>query len=448
MATRLASISGVRGIVGDGFDPSVAVDFVAAYASTRPPGPVVVGHDGRATAHVFEAAVISALLASGHDVLTAGAVATPTVGALVRDLAAVGAVQVSASHNPREYNGLKLFDPAGTVLRPDEATVVLARFESGRPNWVGSRETGRVTRIMRPDEAHQARVLNVVDPIAIRKRRFRVLLDSCHGAGGRLGASLLRDQLGCELWHLGDLPDGQYDHDPEPLEENLAATSAMVRAIEADIGFVQDPDADRLAIIDGTGRFIGEELTLALAAMRRLDQIRGPLVLNLSTSRTSQELAEARGCKVVRAPVGEIHVVDAMRGCDAVFGGEGNGGVIDPRVGFVRDSFVGMALVLDLMTATGKSVADLTAGLPRFSMIKRKFPRGDRPAEALFDTLLDRLPHTEADRRDGLRLDGPEGWIHLRPSNTEPVVRLIVEARTPEQAKALADRVEHLFSGS
>lgn len=450
--TRIASVSGIRGIVGDGFDPSVAGDFAASYASGRGDGPIVVGHDARVSAPVFEAAVVAAIRATGHDVLLAGPVATPTLGRLVVDHGASGGVQISASHNPPQYNGLKFFQPGGMVLGPAEGRAMLARWEARDLGWRPWDRLGRVEPIADPDARHLDRVLATVDGEAIRRRRFVVALDACHGAGGRPGERLLR-ALGAEAIVLGGQPDGRYDHPPEPTEANLARFARLVPALGADVGFAQDPDADRLAIIDGSGRYIGEELTLALAASHRLTQAIGPVVLNLSTSRATEDLAGRFGAPVARTPVGEIHVVEAIRDLHALIGGEGNGGVIDPRVGFVRDSFVAMALVLDLMAATGEPLAALVAALPRYAMVKDQYPRPvgpggtpSNPAE-LFDRVAATYPEARADRRDGLRLDWEDRWVHVRASNTEPIVRVIAEAADPGEARRLADALGAVVVG-
>ena len=247
---------------------------------------------------------------------------------------------------------------------------------------------------------------------------------------------------------LGAEPDGLYDHPPEPTEANLRDLAAQVAQSGAAVAFAQDPDADRLAILDENGRYIGEELTLALALGRRLSQQSGPVVVNLSTSRVIEDVAAPHDCPVQRTPVGEIHVVECMREGQAVMGGEGNGGVIDPRIGFVRDSLVGMALVLDLLAATDQPLSRLVDALPRWHMVKDKFPlRPDGPPlDALFDRIAASGPEAQSDRRDGLRLEWPDRWVHVRPSNTEPIVRVIAEARDPASARELANRIGGLVT--
>lgn len=442
--TRIASISGLRGVVGDGLDPAAVVEFAAAYAAGCEAGPIVVGHDGRPTAPVFLHAVLAGVTAAGRDALLAGAASTPTMGVLVRDLGAAGGVQVSASHNPPEYNGLKFFQPAGMVLGPAAGRAVLGRLERREFAWAPWNGLGRVREIADPDAGHLRRVLEVVEPSRIRARTYPVVLDACHGAGGRMGAALLA-ALGCRPIVLGEVPDGRYDHPPEPTEANLSALAAIIPAVGAAVGFAQDPDADRLAIIDERGHYIGEELTLALAVRHRLAQQSGPVVMNLSTSRAAEAVAESFGCPVHRTPVGEIHVVERMRAEGAAIGGEGNGGVIDPRVGFVRDSFVGMALVLDLMAETGEPLSKLVDALPAFAMVKEKYPLGGSPVGDAFGRICGAHPDARADLRDGLRLDWPDRWAHVRASNTEPIVRVIAEAPDLAGARELADSLGRWF---
>jgi len=439
-------------VVGDGFDPAVAVEFAAAYASECEPGPIVVGHDGRVSSRVFAAAVEAGVTATGHDVLSTGATATPTIGVLVRECQAAGGIQISASHNPPEYNGLKFFQRAGMVLSQSQGRSMLDRWQRREFRWASWDRLGRARTIEDPDRGHLSSVLGIVDAKAIQRCGLKVVLDACHGAGGRLGAALLR-ALGSRTVVLGGQPDGRYDHPPEPTETNLREFAAIVPAVGAAVGFAQDPDADRLAIVDETGRYIGEELTLALAGLRRMELAHGPVVLNLSTSRATEDLARLRGSPVFRTPVGEINVVERMLAENAVFGGEGNGGVIDPRVGYVRDSFVGMAMVLDLLAASGKPLSHLVDGLPRYAMVKDQYPlvsgpdpgREGRPGAtgvaALWDRIAAACPEARADRRDGLRLDWDDRWVHVRASNTEPIVRVIAEAAFAPLARELADRI-------
>jgi phosphomannomutase len=440
--TRIASISGLRGIVGSGLDPAAVVEFAAAYASGCGPGTIVVANDGRVTAPMFRQAVLAGVLATGRDVLDLGPAATPTVGFIVREQQAAGGIQISASHNPTEWNGLKFFQTGGMVLGPESGLELLVRLDRREFAWASWDGLGRIRdKADEPDPqiAHLVRVFQTVDVEAIRARRFRVVLDSCHGSGSVLAHAFL-DSLVESSQVLGGEPDGRYEHPPEPTETNLREMAERIAGSDANVGFAQDPDADRLAIIDENGRYIGEELTLALAVRHRLSQVRGPVVINLSTSKVVEDVAASFGCPVERTPVGEIHVVTRMREISAVLGGEGNGGVIDPRVGFVRDSFVGMAQVLDLMASTGEPLSKIVDSLPKYVMIKEKYTLSPKtpPVSDLFARIADAHPDAKVDRRDGLRLDWPDRWVHIRSSNTEPILRVIAEAREESHARELA----------
>jgi phosphomannomutase len=452
--TRIASISGLRGVVGDGLDPATAAEFAAAYASECVPGPIAIGHDGRRSAPVFAAAVEAAVTGTGHDALLLGPTATPTIGRLVLQAGLSGGIQISASHNPPQYNGLKFFQRKGMVLGAEEGRTLLDRWQRRDLGWAPWDALGQTRQAEDPDASHLSALLEIVDVDAIRAGRFKVVLDACHGAGGRL-ATRLFDALGVDSLVLGGVPDGRYDHPPEPTEHNLREFRAIVPAVGAAVGFAQDPDADRLAVIDEAGQYIGEELTLALAARLRLAQAKGPIVINLSTSMTTEKLALGQNCPVHRTPVGEINVVERMIAEIALLGGEGNGGVIDPRVGYVRDSFVAMAMILDLMARSQLPLSRLVAELPRFSMVKEQYPipaaMGITDASqmsGLWERIAAAFPDARDDRRDGLRLHWDDRWVHVRASNTEPIVRVIAEAPTAADARELSGRIGRWLGGA
>ena len=270
----------------------------------------------------------------------------PTTGVLVRNLKAAGGIQISASHNTAEYNGIKLFGPDGRVITAAVGEEVLQRYHEGEFTWVGHNELGTVQEIKDTTEEHLRRILETISAHRVRANEYRVLLDSNHGAGSILGRKLLQT-LGCEITIVGGTPNGKFSHPPEPTAENLEEVCQRVRDLEAAVGFCQDPDGDRLALIDEQGRYIGEEYTVAICLQHVLQSRQGPVVTNCSSSRMSGDIARRQGVPYYRSKVGEANVTSMMQKHDAVFGGEGNGGPIDPRVGFVRDSFVGMALVLD-----------------------------------------------------------------------------------------------------
>jgi phosphomannomutase len=440
MSGLIISVSGLRGIVGENLTPEVAMRFVAAFSSKLPAGPIIVGRDGRTSGPMLSRAIVASLAACGRDCVDVDVAATPTIGVLVCERGAAGAVQISASHNPLPYNGIKLFGSSGRVL--DAATggeIREAYFES-EPAWSPFDQIGAVTEESDPHEPHLQKVLATVDSLAIRANAFRVLLDSNHGAGSLLGRRLLT-ALGCDVVAVGENSDGKFAHPPEPTAENLREVAKRVREENCVIGFCQDPDADRLALVDGEGRYIGEEYTLALCVQRALSDAatRGPIVINGATSGMSEQLARQADVASHRSAVGEANVADMMIAIDATYGGEGNGGPIDPRVGYVRDSFVGMAQVLDLMTSTGKSLAELTAALPKLHIHKSTAAVSTDRLPALFEALKTEHPDATVQTGDGLRLAWDDRWLLVRGSNTEPIVRLIAEAATEAEARELCE---------
>jgi phosphomannomutase len=390
-------------------------------------------------------AIAAAIVGHGRDCLDLGVASTPTVGAYVRHAKAAGAIQISASHNPPPYNGMKLFSSEGRVLPSEPGNRVLTAYRSGITDWIGVDSLGRRIQIQDPHNCHLSLVLATVDVEAIRKRRFRVLLDSNHGAGSILGRRLL-DALGCETSIIGGTPDGRFSHPPEPLAENLVTVSPRVATEKFDIGFCQDPDADRLAIIDETGHFIGEEYTAVLCMKRALMLKPGPLVTNCASSSMSQWLADQNQVPFQRSKVGEANVVDKMIECQAAYGGEGSGGPIDPRVGFIRDSFVGIAQVLDLMVATQSTVTQIVNTLPKLAMIKDKMVLSKDVLNASIAKLSEQLQATSVSTEDGIRLDWTDSWLLLRGSNTEPIVRLIAETPSDSQSKNLIERAKQVIA--
>jgi phosphomannomutase len=383
-------------------------------------------------------AVLAGLTSAGSSVEDIGIAPTPTVGIAVRQLGAAGGIQITASHNPAPWNGLKMFGPDGAVLTAERGREVQQLFEVGGIKYAGWDGIGTVR--VPPDllDEHVKLACDAVGAAMIHAAGFRVLLDGNGGAGGPLGANLLR-QLGCEVVELACDADGLFVHEAEPIPAHLIDVGPQVVRSEAAIGFVLDPDADRLALINEKGTSVSEEVTLALAVKYRLGQKKGPVVINMSTSRVVEDIAREAGCECLRTAVGEANVVAGMRSAGAVIGGEGNGGVIDPRVGWVRDPFVGMAMILALMAETGKNLSELVAGLPAYAMLKTKYTVAKDKLAGALDAIAKRWPDAKADRRDGLRLDWADRWVHVRPSNTEPVVRVIAESPTEAETKKLCD---------
>ncbi|MBC8352606.1 MAG: phosphoglucosamine mutase [Planctomycetes bacterium] len=431
MEEPIISVSGLRGIIGESLSPELAMRFACAFANGLSAGPIVVTRDGRHTGRMLADAIRAGLCAVGRDVIDANVAATPTTGLLVRQTKAAGGIQISASHNPPAYNGIKLFGSEGRVLTADLGARVVSRYRRGDIDWVRHDGIGAVRICADTISEHLDLVLANVDVDRIRGQRFKVLLDSNHGAGSILGQRLL-EELGCQITLLGGEPDGQFEHTPEPTAENLRGVRERIVEAGAAVGFCQDPDADRLALIDEAGRYVGEEFTLVLCLDHVLGQSAGPVVTNCATSRMSEDIANKHGADFHRSAVGEANVCTMMQEKQAVFGGEGNGGPIDPRVGFVRDSFVGMALILDAMAAADKQLSELANALPNYDIRKTTITLDRDQIPTALDTLEKHFADATASRLDGLRLDWPDRWLLIRASNTEPIVRIIAEA--PDEA--------------
>jgi phosphomannomutase len=414
----------------------------------------VITQDSRPSGSVLADAIHAALNAVGRATLDAGIAATPTTGILIRQFNAAGGIQISASHNPIEFNGMTLFSAEGRVIPKGQGGEVLERYKTGTPNWVRHEAIGKRTLCQDTISKHRNAVLQTVDVAAMTKRHFNVLLDSNHGAGAVLGAGLL-NELGCNTIILGEEPSGHFLHTPEPTPKNLIDVCRRVKEMNVDVAFCQDPDADRVAVIDGNGRYIGEEYTVALCLEHLLRtsensnhphrRKKKPVVINCATSRMSEDIAKKYGVPIFRSAVGEANVVDLLLEKEAMFAGEGNGGPIDPEVGFVRDSFVGMAQILDAMASTGKTVAQLADALPRYTLVKRKTTVELSKVPAMLDKAAAAFKNLPCDRLDGLRIDYGDAWVLLRGSNTEPIIRIFAEAPTENRANQLCDEIEQVL---
>lgn len=452
MPEPIISISGLRGIVGSELTPETAVKYAASFCAVAPDGPIVVSRDGRASGPMLLDVIAATISASGRDCLDLDVASTPTAGFFVKSSKAAGGIQISASHNPPPYNGMKLFSPEGRVIGAESGGKVLEGYRESKFSWVPVEKLGKRIRIESPYEPHLAAVLATVDADLIRKSAFKVLLDSNHGAGSLMGRTLL-ESLGCTTEILGATPDGQFSHPPEPLSENLTQVAALVREGGFAVGFCQDPDADRLAIIDENGRYIGEEYSSVFCALNRLKRnpgspASGSLVTNCASSSMMKRLAEQFGIPFHQSAVGEANVADLMVKTDAIYGGEGSGGPIDPNVGLIRDSFVGMAQVLELMAREKMSVAQVVEYLPPTAMIKDKMSMSKDSLLKSIDKLKDGLQADSLSLLDGVRLDWKDRWLLLRGSNTEPIVRLIAEAPSILEAQELIARAKSLISAS
>ena len=440
----MVSVSGVRGRVGEALTPEVVSTFAAGFGAwARSAGrshAIVVGRDSRVSGPMFHRIAVGALQSVGCDVVDIGLTTTPSCQLAVEHHHAAGGLMLSASHNPIEWNALKLIGPSGLFLSAAEGAAVRQEVERGprRATWD---QLGEVTPDPTAIARHVEQVLALpfIDVEAIRARRFRVALDCCRGAGGAVIPALL-ERLGCAVTAINLETDGRFPRPPEPVPENLGALERLVAESGVEVGFAVDPDVDRLALVSDEGRAIGEDYTLALAARVVLRHREGPVVTNLSTSRVVDDVAAAAGRRVIRAPVGEVNVALCMRDQRAAVGGEGNGGVILPELHLGRDALVGVALVLQLLLDEARPLSAIVRDFPRYVIVKDKLDRPEASLDAVYAALRLGFPGAEADTQDGLRLAWPDRWVHVRPSGTEPIVRVIAEAPTAADAHDLIAR--------
>jgi len=452
----MISVSGMRGHVGTDLTPELVARHAAAFgawvrtaaspqiagahrSATRPA--VVLGRDARTSGPMFARAATAGLMSVGVDVIDLGVVPTPTVQMAVEHHRAGAGLILTASHNPIEWNALKFVGPDGIFLDEASGARVRALAEQGPPR-VGWDGIGEVRTDSEAVGRHLDAVLALptIDLAAIRRRGYHVALDCVRGAGATAIPALL-ERLGCRVSGINLEPDGHFPRPPEPIPENLGELGRLVHQVGADIGFAVDPDVDRLAVVDDLGRPIGEDYTLAFAVRavlggRPTGAEIPTVVVNLSTSLVVEDAARAAGARLVRAPVGEANVARAIRDEGAVIGGEGNGGVMLPALHIGRDAPLGVALILQLLAQSGAKVSELVAAAPRYSIVKAKGPRGPQ-LQPLYDRLRKRFADADVDERDGLRLAWRDRWLHVRPSGTEPIVRLIAEAPTEADAQAL-----------
>ena len=454
--TLMVSVSGMRGIVGTDLTPELVTRHAAALgawarAAGRPL--VVLGRDARTSGEMFARAAAAGLMSAGVDVIDLGIVPTPTVQLAVEHHRAGAGLILTASHNPIEWNALKLVGPDGIFLDAEAGTAVRVLAEQGPPRsgWDG---IGTVREDPDAIRRHLDLVLSLpmIDREALRRCRFKVALDCVRGAGGTTMPKLL-EALGCEVYAINTETDGRFPRPPEPIPENLGELSKLVRDTRADIGMAVDPDVDRLALVDEKGEPIGEDYTLAfavravLAAGGRTPMVVGgeaTVVANLSTSLVVEDAAKAFGARFFRAAVGEANVARAMISERAVIGGEGNGGVMLPALHVGRDAPAGAALVLQHLLQTGMKVSECVAAAPRYIIVKAKAPRGPDLAP-VYEALRRKFPEATIDDRDGLRLSWPDRWVHARPSGTEPIVRFIAEAPTAKDAEDLVSACRAAF---
>ena len=444
MPQLMISISGVRGVIGEGLTPEVMLNFAQAYGSFCNGGRVVVGRDSRVSGPMLHNAVTAGLMAVGCEVIDLGVAPTPTVKIATHNLHAAGGLVITASHNPVMWNGIKMLASDGLFLDEEQGKDVLKIRDAGTSpsikKWDG---IGKASAYERALDDHLAAVyaLPFIDAEKIRRKRFRVAADCVNGSGGAILRKLL-EHFGCDFVLLNEAPTGRFTHNPEPTPENLGELCEAVKQHRAHVGLAVDPDADRLALVSEKGVPLGEEYTLALAAAFLLPKRPGKVVVNLSTSMVIDDLAAQNGCTVERTKVGEIHVAKHMRAMNAVIGGEGNGGVILPDVHLGRDAMVGVAMILQQLADFGGSLSALNASLPQYIMRRRKVELSDGlNPKAVLEKIAEKYRHENLNTQDGIKILRDKSWVQVRASNTEPILRIMAEASNAALAEKFCDEL-------
>jgi len=438
MSLLIVGISGIRGIYGETLTPEIVMEFACAFGTYIKGEKVAVGSDTRPSGKVIKDALFKGLLSTGCEIIDLGICPTPSVQLMVEALKAAGGIVISASHTPAEWNGLKFIRKDGIFLNEAEGKTFL-KFHDNR-NFIISEISKPVHKDTTTENIHINKVLACAETNIIKQKKFKVVLDSCNGAGSIITPKLL-EALGCEVIKINCLPDGLFPHNPEPIPSNLKELMEKVRETGADIGFAQDADADRLAVVSEKGEAIGEEYSLCLAVKFVLSKTKGVVVTNLSTTRAVDDIAEEYGCRVIRTKVGEVNVAEKMKAEKAVIGGEGNGGIIDPRIHYGRDSLAGIALILQYLAETGKTLSQLLNGLPKYYIYKDKVLCSRETVNIALARFKEKYKNENLNFTDGIKVEWNDSWAHLRSSNTEPIIRIITEATSQEKAMKLNNEI-------
>jgi len=445
----MISTSGIRGVVGSSLEPVMITKYAAAFGTYLGKGTVIVGRDSRPSGELFKMAVIAGLRSVGMNVIDLDIVPTPTVEIAVTGLRAAGGICITASHNASQWNALKFFNKRGEFIDESDLAHLRKNYDKNRLAFKDHNRLGKYSQDATWIARHIEQVLKLksVNRGRIKRRRFKIVVDAINGAGSEALPRML-ELLGAKVILLNCKGDGDFVHNPEPTPANLKSLSYMVKKHGADLGLACDPDADRLALVDDKGQAVSEELTLALAVKHILSRKKGNVVVNLSTSRITEYIAEEAGCRTHYTPVGEANVIAGLKKHRAVIGGEGNGGVIYPAFHSGRDSLVGAALILGLLVESENSLSEIVRSLPKYHNIKSKAPlpsgyeskllKVENLAKSSFENL-------KIDRRDGLRFDFSRGWFQIRKSNTEPIYRLITETDSQELTELIQMEITNLL---
>jgi len=434
------SISGIRGIVGQSLTPQLILKFSEAFSSFIGEGEIGVAQDTRPSGNMLKYSVFSGLLSCGATPIDMGILPIPSLQVYVKSKKLKGGISITASHNPVEWNALKLIKKGGFFLNLYEAEELLDYYYQGKFKRV--HKSGIIKKEAHSFRIHENKILRTVNTQAIKKKRPKVIIDPCGGAASPYVKNYL-ENLGAEAICINDQLSDGFPRNPEPLPENIEKLCESVKKYGADIGFAQDADADRLAVVDEKAKPIGEEYTLALAVKHYLSyKQKSPVVVNLSTSRVMEDITKKMGVKLIKTKVGEINVSSKMLEIGAKIGGEGNGGIINTEVHACRDSFTGMALILEYLACSDKSISQLRQELPTYKMIKKKVKASFSDRKRIFNLITSKFKQGQVNTEDGIRIDYPEFWLHVRPSNTEPVMRIIIEGKEEKLINSIYSEIK------
>lgn len=439
MSVLMVSVSGIRGIIGNGLEPETIVKHTSAFGDFIGGGKIVIGRDGRISGEMVRNIIVGTLQAKGIDIIDLGICPTPTVLLMVRELNANGGIVITASHNPNEWNALKLVNSKGLFLSPEENIELRKLENTGNFSYVPWDKLGKIS-FQDGIKTHIDKILGIkyLDINALQKRKFKVLVDCVNGAGSYCVPNLLKT-LGCDVIEINCEKNGIFPRLPEPIPQNLVDTIKAVKENNVDLGIVVDPDADRLVLLTETGEPFVEENTIAQVTKFILSKQKGNVVVNLSTTRAVRDIVEQAGCNLYLSPVGEANVVKKMLEVNAVIGGEGSGGVIFPEANFCRDALVGIALTLQHLLEFGGTASELKKTLPEYHIVKRKFEIHGKDGNAILANLKKEFSNYQINDEDGLRIDTDEYWINFRKSNTEPIIRITCEAKSENKANEIIE---------
>ncbi len=437
-------ISWVRGVVGESLTPELVVDFACAVGTYLEGGPVAVGHDSRRSAPMLHAAVLAGLQSCGCQILDLGLMPTPIIQYAVRSSALAGGISITASHNDASWNALKFIGREGVLLNAFQSEEVMDIYHLGEFRKCPWDKLGKIDRLAEPERGYFRYLARQLDVESMRSRKLRVVIDACSGAGAGLASSFFAG-LGCEVTSLNDEPDGEFPHSPEPRIQNMRGLASVVRSVGADVGVLLNSDVDRVGLVCEGGQALSEEYVFPIAADYILESARGSVVSTLATSRMVDSVAARHGRAIVRSRIGEGYVADRARLDRAAVGGEGSGGLLSRRWGYWFDGFFTTGLILERLSRTGASLSELAARLPKYHMIKGSVASSFERIYLMIDAFRRHYRDTSPNLEDGVRVDWKDSWMSVRASNTEPLIRIIVESEDPQKARSIYDGcMEHI----